>query len=274
MNKKISPYLLAPALLAAALSHQVSAVEPPPVAPVGGVVPRVGRDGTAVAPASSARVLTRTSELVGTEVQTRQSEKLGKVDDLLLDLATGKVVGIVVSSGGILGLGDRLRAVPPRAMHYDAGTEVLHLEATREQFEQAPAFEPSEWERVRRDSAWVELLGRYHLSTGPEAGAPVGVDPNNSEVNRRDRSGQTLTPLDHGSSAADVETTARLRKQIMARQDLSVSAKNVKVITVDGKITLRGPVETEQERMVVYELAQAAAPNGLGVRNQLEVIRR
>ena len=69
---------------------------------------------------------------------------------------------------------------------------------------------------------------------------------------------------------SDVNTTARIRKQIVAGKEMSVNAKNVKIITSHGRVTLRGPVDTEEEKRLIGVIAIdiALVEN---VDNQLEV---
>jgi osmotically-inducible protein OsmY len=78
------------------------------------------------------------------------------------------------------------------------------------------------------------------------------------------------TPLDQGNSKADVDTTAQIRKEIVAGKNMSVNAKNVKIITKDGQVTLRGPVNTAEEKRLIGEIADRIARSG-NVDNQLEV---
>ena len=92
----------------------------------------------------------------------------------------------------------------------------------------------------------------------------------NTARNTRDRNDATKTPFDQGSSKADTETTARIRKDILAKDGLSVNARNVKIVTANGVVTLRGPVNTEEEKRIVGEIAGRAAPQA-NVENQLEV---
>jgi len=94
----------------------------------------------------------------------------------------------------------------------------------------------------------------------------------NTAVNARDR-GDTATATDQSESPADRETTRRIRAIIVADAGLSNNAKNVKIITNAGTVTLRGPVETEQERTRVAAAAQQVAGNDK-VQNQLEVAGR
>ena len=95
-------------------------------------------------------------------------------------------------------------------------------------------------------------------------------DADNTAKNVVDRSGDSLTPGDQGRTKADVEITRAIRKSIMDKDQLSVSAKNVKIITTDGKVTLRGPVNSDDEQRTIATLAQGV-PGVTSVDNQLEV---
>jgi osmotically-inducible protein OsmY len=99
--------------------------------------------------------------------------------------------------------------------------------------------------------------------------APAAA-PDNTRVNSRDRSGDTLTPGDQGGSEADRKLTQQIRQAVMKDNTLSFGAKNVKIITVNGKVTLRGPVNTEQERTAIEAAAKKIA-GAAQVENLLEV---
>lgn len=92
----------------------------------------------------------------------------------------------------------------------------------------------------------------------------------NTERNMRDRDARTLTPLDQGNSQPDLDTTAQIRKEIVGGNDMSMNAKNVKIITNGGKVTLRGPVNSAEEKRIIGEIAERVAKAG-NVTNQLEV---
>jgi hyperosmotically inducible protein len=92
----------------------------------------------------------------------------------------------------------------------------------------------------------------------------------NSGKNVRDRGGETVTPMDQGGSATDREVTANIRKAIVDDDSLSTNAHNVKVITIDGVVTLRGPVKSSAEKVAVAAKAEKVA----GVKhvdNKLEI---
>jgi osmotically-inducible protein OsmY len=85
-----------------------------------------------------------------------------------------------------------------------------------------------------------------------------------------DQPSEVLTPMDQGNSEADLSTSQRIRTLVMEDDSLSMNAKNVKIITLDGRVTLRGLVESERERQAVVEAARSvAAPDK--VDDQLEV---
>ena len=86
----------------------------------------------------------------------------------------------------------------------------------------------------------------------------------------RDRRENTLTPLNQGSSESDVNTTRQIRRQIFSATDLSVNGRNVKIITLNGKVTLRGPVDSENEKREINDIAVKIASEG-NVENQLQV---
>jgi hyperosmotically inducible periplasmic protein len=92
----------------------------------------------------------------------------------------------------------------------------------------------------------------------------------NTGKNQRDRSGETRTSGDQSNSSEDVKITAAIRSAVVKDDSLSTTAKNVKIITADGTVTLRGPVKNEAEKTKIAELAQSAAGNAK-IDNQLEV---
>jgi len=95
-------------------------------------------------------------------------------------------------------------------------------------------------------------------------------DADNTGRNTRDRSSATLTPGDQGSSDSDRDITRQIRRALTTNDQFSTTAKNIKIITLNGKVTLRGPVNNEQEKQAIVSSAQSAAGSGT-VDDQLEV---
>jgi hyperosmotically inducible periplasmic protein len=105
------------------------------------------------------------------------------------------------------------------------------------------------------------------------AATPSQTAPDNTGRNVRDRGGDTVTPGDQSNNKADLNLTQQLRKAIMADKSLSTNAKNVKIITANGVVTLRGPVNTPQEKATIEAKAQSVA-GANNVDSQLEIVRR
>jgi hyperosmotically inducible periplasmic protein len=95
-------------------------------------------------------------------------------------------------------------------------------------------------------------------------------NPDNTAVNERDRSGETQTSGDQSNSSSDLKTTQAIRQALMKDSELSMTAKNIKIVTANGQVTLRGPVKTVQEKSKIDQLARSAA-SGAKIENQLEV---
>jgi osmotically-inducible protein OsmY len=92
----------------------------------------------------------------------------------------------------------------------------------------------------------------------------------NTATNERDRSGETKTSGDQSNSTADLKLTQAIRQELMKDGELSTMAKNIKVITENGQVTLRGPVKNIQEKARVDQLAKSAA-GGARIVDQLDV---
>ena len=95
----------------------------------------------------------------------------------------------------------------------------------------------------------------------------------NTAVNQRDRGKETLTPMDQSNKPSDIKMTQEIRRAIVKDDALSTDAKNIKIITIDGAVTLRGPVKTDQEKAdIAAKAAQLAGDSN--VHNELEVAGR
>ena len=92
----------------------------------------------------------------------------------------------------------------------------------------------------------------------------------NTGKNERDRDNKTLTPGDQSAKPEDRKLTQAIRQAVMKDKSLTMTAKNIKIITAEGKVTLRGPVNNAEEKTKIHDLAKAAAGE-VPVDNQLEV---
>lgn len=101
---------------------------------------------------------------------------------------------------------------------------------------------------------------------------PSTSEVDNTRVNERDADEAALTPMDQGNSKEDLRITKAIRQAVVADDALSFTAKNVKIITLNGKVTLRGPVNSDGERTKIEAMARRVA-GATHVDNQLEVKR-
>jgi osmotically-inducible protein OsmY len=97
------------------------------------------------------------------------------------------------------------------------------------------------------------------------------ADADDTARNAADRDAGRLTAEDQSDDPADRELTQRIRRALMQREGLSVDARNVKIITTDGVVTLRGPVASPEEKTAVTATAQQAAGGGARIHDELEV---
>ena len=97
--------------------------------------------------------------------------------------------------------------------------------------------------------------------------------PDNSKINTRDRSKDAQTADQQKENATDRELTRSIRRALMDDKDLSSYAHNVKIISQDGKVTLKGPVRSEDEKRVVEAKATEVAGAG-HVTNQMSVAKQ
>src|SRR5881227_2673634 len=94
--------------------------------------------------------------------------------------------------------------------------------------------------------------------------------PDNTVTNDRDRSGETKTSGDQSNSSADLKITQAIRQALVKDSELSTTAKNIKIITDNCQVTLRGPVKNAQEKAKIDQLARSAA-GGAKINDQLDV---
>ena len=125
-------------------------------------------------------------------------------------------------------------------------------------------------QKVRHAAAL--LLALALVATPLAAKAAGDADADNTQRNARDRDGTSLSPMDQGNSESDRAITQQIRKQVVANDSLSMNAKNVKIITIDGVVTLRGPVKSPQEKAIIASAA-ARASGVKRVDDQIEVER-
>jgi osmotically-inducible protein OsmY len=109
--------------------------------------------------------------------------------------------------------------------------------------------------------------------TGRVEKRPATTDADNTARNERDRSAAAQVPTDQAENDADREISANVRKAVVADDSLSINAQNIKIVTANGNVTLRGPVKSAREKEAIE--AKAKQVSGVhSVANLLEVEAR
>jgi sporulation protein YlmC with PRC-barrel domain len=83
--------------------------------------------------------------LTGDSVHNPAGDHIGKIEDFMLDLATGRVRYAVLSFGGMMGFGDKLFAIPPEALAIDTDHKRLVLDVDKDRLKNAPGFDKNVW---------------------------------------------------------------------------------------------------------------------------------
>jgi osmotically-inducible protein OsmY len=99
----------------------------------------------------------------------------------------------------------------------------------------------------------------------------TSVKPDNTKINQRDKDPNSPTADNQKMNAADQALTAKIRRAVIADKTLSTYAHNVKIISQDGVVTLKGPVRTDAEVSNLMSKASDAAGGPDKVVNQLSV---
>ncbi|MBX3697657.1 MAG: PRC-barrel domain-containing protein [Dokdonella sp.] len=110
--------------------------------------------------ANTARFMSATT-LIGDGIRNPQNESLGDLKEIMMDTASGKIAYGVVSYGGILGLGDKLFAVPWSAFSIDHENHKLVLNVSKERLKDAPGFDKDNWPNFA-DPAFTTSIGNWY----------------------------------------------------------------------------------------------------------------
>lgn len=105
--------------------------------------------------------LMSSTSLVGNDVRNAANEDLGDIKDLMMDMPSGRVSYAVLSFGGILGMGEKLFAVPWEALKLDRENKCFILDVDKDRLEDAPGFSDDAWPNMA-DHAWAKKVHSYY----------------------------------------------------------------------------------------------------------------
>jgi hyperosmotically inducible periplasmic protein len=247
--------------------------QPPMMASQPPATPAPSPTGRATGTQGQAGNLQLASDLIGKEIVDRQGQEIGKVSDLLVDANGTKEVFAVLKPGSRIQesnkeAGKQMYAVPVSSLSPSPGEkDKVVTQLTPDQFQQARPFDRASWPEAGATTGAAEV---FRFQPEQFDASYRSTQPDNTGRNRRDRQPGAVTPTSQSESKADLQTTQNIRRSIMKDDALSTTAKNVKIITANGKVVLRGPVGSEQEKAEISRLAEQVAGAG-NVENNLEV---
>ena len=118
-------------------------------------------------------------------------------------------------------------------------------------------------------SILVCILG-LGLSVSAQVTKPQTAPPDNTKVNKRDQDQSRPTAGQQKENQSDREITRQIRRSITQDKDFSTYARNIKIITQNGNVTLRGPVRSEEEKKAIEAKANEVA-GANHVKSEIEI---
>lgn len=103
------------------------------------------------------------STITGDKVRNNEGDKLGNLEEIVIDIGTGRVAYAVLASGGFLGLGDKYFAVPWDLLSIDTDNHEVVIDVDKEVLKDAPGFDKDDWPDVD-DRTWMGDIYRYYGS--------------------------------------------------------------------------------------------------------------
>lgn len=104
----------------------------------------------------------RTKDVIGKKVTGPKQEDLGEIEEIVLEKVSGKVRYAVLSFGGFLGLGDKLFAIPWKAISYRPEDDSFILNLDKEKLQNAPGFDKTNWPDFA-DELWSKPIDDFYL---------------------------------------------------------------------------------------------------------------
>ncbi|WP_315650050.1 PRC-barrel domain-containing protein [Roseateles aquae] len=99
--------------------------------------------------------------LMGNDVYNKSGEDLGDIKELMIDMASGKVAYAVLSFGGLLGMGEKLFAVPWAALALDTEHKRFTLNVAKDDLRDAPGFDKDHWPTMS-DRTWASGVHKFY----------------------------------------------------------------------------------------------------------------
>lgn len=119
---------------------------------------------TSASKSGSPHRLISAERVQGTPVFDREGEKVGHIEDVMLEKQTGRVAYAIMSHGGILGAGERFHPIPWSMLRYDVDKHGYMSPLDKAQLEKAPTLDHTE---IYGDDAWAEVVHSHYGTPAP-----------------------------------------------------------------------------------------------------------
>ncbi|HQZ27553.1 MAG TPA: PRC-barrel domain-containing protein [Verrucomicrobiales bacterium] len=209
----------------------------------------------------------RASKILGLTVKNLQDESIGDIYEVILNGSHDRVLSVVVSSGGFLGIGDTLSVLPAESVTVTKDAVVVN--ATKETLEKSPRFNADAWKESVNDPDYlVNIYAPYQFRGDTKSDVDVsrdrvkdGKDSAETDTREHKKNPSEVTAQDQKNNPEDLAVTMNIRRKIVPDDNLSFSARNIRVITQGGKTTLAGQVASKEEMDRILSITKDEAPS-------------
>jgi sporulation protein YlmC with PRC-barrel domain len=214
------------------------------------------------------------SSLLGSSVRNNAGQSLGKIKDIVIDPATGKILHLVVSYGGFLGIGGKLVSIPWSSPAVSSARNYIVLDSNRETIEHSPAFHRVVERTHRQPRKPISLFGAVALVLLLIGALWVGflVSTRGWEETRSEI-GSTFQSVAYAMKETSKDATLTAKVKTAFSLSKRIPSGQISVDSDDGIVTLRGEVPSEEIRRLAESVARDT-PGVVDVQNHLYVTGR
>lgn len=214
--------------------------EPIPGQTPGGTPSRPGTPPPATPPATmpEAPPIPKASTFIGSAVVNPQGESLGKLDDLVIDPATGSITYAVLSRGSVLGLGGKLFAVAWDALKLQPDGKTFVLNISQETLDNTPGFDKNNWPK-RPDPVLSAAVRGTGAGTMPSPTPPsMGIVPGtgiSATVQAVNAQAETITLQTEKGERVELQAPASMLEDLQAGDTVEVKMAGTRATEIRKK---------------------------------------
>lgn len=196
------------------------------------------------------------NSLMGYKVQNAAGEDLGRVEELVIDQTNGRILYSVLSSGGFLGIGNRLIAIPWSALQLNSFDKRFLLNVDKETLRNAPSFDRNHWPDLS-SREWNDQVSTYfaYNPASETVGTERSVGQRHVNVNESRTRGleEALKPVE--PSEEDEKLARRVEFELYSTRAFNLD--EIQVTANNGSVALNGRVSSRAESILASNTAKA-----------------